>query len=624
MATPPIVELRNVRLRKLEQLRELGFDPYPPKSRRSNYIQDTLARFDELTGTVVTVAGRLMSLRAHGALSFAHLQDMTGKIQLYLRRDEMREASSSTGNIGYQNLGLLDVGDFIEATGVVMVTQKGERSIGVQTVRVLAKSLRPLPEKRAGVRDREAILRRRYLDTTATPDHKDPFEKVSLMLFAIREFLAARGFLEFNTPVLQPQYGGGSAKPFKTHVNALRTNVFLAISHELYLKRLIAAGFDRVFTIGRYFRNEGMDSTHHPEFSMVETMSAYENYEFNMTLVEDMFKHVAVNVFHRTCFNVCGHQVDLAIPWRRTMMVDAVKEVTGVDFGQALSISEANGLLSGLGITESAESVGHALVRAFEERVQPTLIQPTLVYGHPVEISPLAKAMPEDSRYAERFEIFIGGLECGDNWSEQNDPLTLLRRWTEAKSLRPDEGQPLDYDFLEVLEHGMPPTTGIGPGIERMAMIFNETQNIDDVIFFPLMRPSMSDANQAIYGAEAYSGSTLGELALPMEALGPLISEGVLEPEGTNVSVELNLKIWRARTEGGLWRAYGFARLIGFLAGKDILITGYQIASQAELSAETEARKYADHMHLIVQNDLQRLCSSTRFIVAQQVMLDEP
>jgi lysyl-tRNA synthetase class 2 len=312
--------------------------------------------------------------------------------------------------------------------------------------------------------------------------------------------------------------------------------MYLAISHELYLKRLITAGFDKVFTIGRYFRNEGIDRSHHPEFSMVETMTAYENYEYNMQLIEDMFRHIAVNVFGRTQFTVKGHEVDFANPWPRIRMADAVKAATGVDFTQITSLEEANRHVS-----EPQETIGHALVRCFEEKVEKTLIQPTLIYGHPIEISPLAKPMAEDPRYVERFEIFIAGMECGDNWSEQNDPVALLDTW--RKAFRPedrDEGEfhPLDYDFIETLEHAMPPTTGIGPGLERMAMIFTGKEDIYDVIFFPMMKPTISEVNKIIYEVkdEDMPGQAV-DLVLSVDDLSKLLKSGKLKPRGETIAI---------------------------------------------------------------------------------------
>ncbi|BDC50003.1 lysine--tRNA ligase [Bryobacterales bacterium F-183] len=501
--------LRQQRIDKATALRGMGLDPYPSKSSRTTYVGPILVDFEANDGKDVTIAGRLISWRKQGGMAFGHIQDQTGEIQLMLRRQTLAPTDASTNVLGYEDLKLLDIGDIVEAKGKVGKSQRGEISIFVDSLRFLTKSLRPLPDKWAGIADREISIRKRYLDMVSEPEKKRRFEAIGRMLFEIRRFLKERGFLEFHTPVIQPQYGGGTAKPFRTTVNALSTEMYLSISHELYLKRLIAAGFDRVFTIGRYFRNEGIDRSHHPEFSMIETMTAYENYEYNMELVESLFRHIAVHAFGKTVFQVGEHQVDFEQPWARLNMADIVKERTGIDFRTVEATEQANEYLKQLGIEAEAQTVGHALVHAFEEKVAPTLIQPTLVYGHPIEISPLAKPMRDDPRFVERFEIFIGGIECGDNWSEQNDPVTLLERWRQMykHDHREGEYQPLDYDFLEMLEHGMPPTTGIGPGIERMAMIFTEQSDIYDVIFFPLMKPVLSQTNRAIYKIEGVAVS---------------------------------------------------------------------------------------------------------------------
>ncbi|MBK9169897.1 MAG: lysine--tRNA ligase [Bryobacterales bacterium] len=503
--TTPLAALREVRIQKAASLRALGLNPYPATSRRTTYAGPILADYADWEGKPVTVSGRLLSWRRMGGLAFGHVLDQTGTIQLVLRRNSLAPTDAAAGTLGYEDLGLLDMGDIVEASGVVGKTKTGETSILADSFRILTKSLRPLPEKWSGMKDRELILRKRYLDTTINPEKKKTFEAVAGMLHQIRVFLQGRGFIEIPTPILQPQYGGGTAKPFLTHVNALSCDMYLSISHELYLKRLIAAGFDKVYTIGRYFRNEGIDRSHHPEFQMVETMTAYENYEYNMQLIEDLFRHIAEQVFGRTVFTVRGHEIDFARPWPRLRMADLVREKTGVDFLSLATPDDANTALAGIGVHDPQPSVGEALVAAFEEKVAPQLIQPTLVFGHPMEISPLAKPMDSDPRFAERFEIFIAGMECGDNWSEQNDPVQLLERWRAA--YRPEdrdsgEFHPLDFDFVEMLEHGMPPTTGIGPGIERMAMIFTGAEDIYDVIFFPLMKPHLSMVNRRIYGVE--------------------------------------------------------------------------------------------------------------------------
>lgn len=503
MSSQTLAQIRAVRLEKAALLRSKGIDPYPTKSNRTHHAQDIIGNYDAIEGGPVVVAGRLKAFRKQGALAFGRVQDQSGEIQLFFRRDTVASGGKHGPGLGFADLNLLDIGDFVEAAGRVMKTERGEISVLVESCQPLAKAVRPLPDQWSGLADRETILRKRYLDVIMNRASHERFAAVARMLSAIRGFLEGRGFIEIPTPVLQPQYGGGTAKPFKTRVNALDCDMYLAISHELYLKRLIAAGYEKVFTIGRYFRNEGIDRSHHPEFSMVETMTAYEDYEYNMTLVEELFRHVALKAFGRAEFAVRGHAIDFAQPWRRVGMAEAVREKTGVDFFACAGVADANQRLAGLGIAEPQASVGEALVRAFERHVEPALIQPTLVYGHPVEISPLAKPSARDPRVAERFEIFIAGMECGDNWSEQNDPVKLLETWKRAyRAGEADTGKfhTLDFDFIEMLEYGMPPTTGIGPGIERMAMIFTGQENIDDVIFFPLLRPEVSRFNAALYG----------------------------------------------------------------------------------------------------------------------------
>ncbi len=582
MSTSSLAEIRKVRLTKIASLQALGLHAYPSRSRRTHYAKAILEDFARQEGQVVTVAGRLATWRKQGALAFGHIQDQSGRIQLFLRRQIVRPTDATAKTLGYADLQLLDLGDVIEATGKVVKTERGEISVLVEELRLLTKALRPLPDQWSGLKDRELVLRKRYLDVILDREVHERFGAISRMVTEIRSFLNARGFAEFHTPVIQPQYGGGTAKPFKTHVNALGCEMYLAISHELYLKRLIVAGFDKVYTIGRYFRNEGIDRSHHPEFSMVETMTAYENYEYNMNLVEEMFRHVASRAFGRTQFKVRGHVIDFSQPWRRVSMVEAVKQKTGVDFPGLPSVEEANARLAGLGITEPQPSVGEALVKAFE-LVEPDLIQPTLVFGHPVEISPLAKPLAEDPRFAERFEIFIAGMECGDNWSEQNDPVHLLQTW--QKAYRPEERDlgkfhTLDFDFVEALEYGLPPTTGIGPGIERMAMIFTEQENIDDVIFFPLMRPALSNVNASIYGVVEPTLAPVEDLALSIEDFERLCNEGTLKPHAHNLLVKPHVRIWRAGPEAGGTRASVHIEVEGFLPGGILRLAG--LKSEAE------------------------------------------
>ena len=590
-SVPPIVELRNARLSKIEKLREKGINPYPSRCSRTHYAAEVVGKYEAMEGQTVTVAGRMMAYRDFGKLAFGPIQDQTGRIQLYLRQDTM---TAEGGALAFDDLNLLDVGDFIEATGTVTKTKRGEISVMPTTLRLLTKSLRPLPDKWAGLQDREAILRRRYLDTTMSPEIKDTFEKVGRMLFAIRSFLNERGFIEFHTPIIQPQYGGGTAKPFITHVNALGTDMFLAISHELYLKRLIAAGYDKVYTIGRYFRNEGIDRSHHPEFSMIETMTAYENYEYNMNLIEDLFRHIAETVFGKTLFEVRGHAVDFGKPWKRISMADAVKEVTGVDFRACRTAAEANEKLAALGVDEPQATIGLAIARAFEAKVEETLISPTFIFGHPIDISPLAKPMDEDPKFVERFEIFIAGMECGDNWSEQNDPVALLERWKSAITVGEQDEEkfhPLDYDFIEMLEHGMPPTTGIGPGIERMAMIFTGKEDIYDIIFFPMMKPVLSPANASVFGLDELP--TFGikeEIPLTMDEFSSLVAGGVLAPESARVTVVPHLRVWEKPTSQGTWKATGHLAVNGFQRNRRLQISGYTIESKEKIN-RAEAMK---------------------------------
>lgn len=501
-----LIGQRNIRIEKAQKLREMGIDPYPSQSNRNKQSQDVINNYDELENSQVTVAGRVMSWREHGSLIFSHIQDQQGRIQLYIREDSLADTSSTEQRLGFSDLGLLDVGDIIEATGKVTKTQKGEISILPEKIKILTKSLRPLPDKWSGLKDQEKIFRQRYLDTIMNPDHRWRFAKTAELVFAIREFLNAKGFLEIKTPILQPLYGGGMAKPFTTKVNALNVDYYMAISHELYLKRLITAGFDNVYNIAGYFRNEGIDRTHNPEFQMLETMSAYNNYEYNMNLIEEMYAYISNKVFNKTKFMVNEQEVDFGNAWERMDMLDAVKKYTEVDFNQIKELETAHKVLGERSIDARPTSIGEAMVALFEAEVEEKLIQPTFITGHPVEISPLAKKRSDDPRFVERFEIFIGGIEGGDNWTELNDPLELYERFKDQVDKRAagdDEAHPMDVDFLEMMEYGMPPTTGLGPGIERLAMMMTETEYIDDVLFFPMLKPAaVTSTQKEIYGEE--------------------------------------------------------------------------------------------------------------------------
>ncbi|MCL5097303.1 MAG: lysine--tRNA ligase [Candidatus Omnitrophica bacterium] len=626
MSTNPLIEIRNVRLRKTASLSALGLNPYPSRCHRTHYAKVILDDFAKLEGAQVTVAGRLMSWRKQGALAFGHIQDQTGRIQLFLRRQLVHPTDAAAQTLGYADLNLLDLGDMVEATGKMVKTERGEVSVLVEQIRLLAKAIRPLPDQWSGLKDRELVLRKRYLDVILDRQSHERFAGISRMVASIRSFLDERGFLEFHTPIIQPQYGGGTAKPFKTHVNALGCEMYLAISHELYLKRLIVAGFDKVYTIGRYFRNEGIDRNHHPEFSMVETMTAYENYEYNMNLIEDMFRYVAVQAFGRTQFNVSGHTIDFSQPWRRVSMVDAVKEKTGIDFRACPTVDDANTRLSTLGINEPQPTIGDALVKAFE-LVEPDLVQPTLVYGHPIEISPLAKPMADDPRFVERFEIFIAGMECGDNWSEQNDPVHLLKTWQKAyRAEDRDLGKfhTLDLDFIEALEYGMPPTTGIGPGIERMAMIFTEQENIDDVVLFPLMRPAVSGINASLYGVQEPAITPVEDLVLSFDEFEALCNEGVLKPHAQHLMVKPHLRLWNIPAPTGKSRASGHAELEGFLPSSVLRIAGCGIRSDDSLPQEEEKKKILDLLEVTLAQFLRKTFPQCQVIVSPATILHGP
>lgn len=600
MSTLPLAQLRDSRLNKLRQLRDLGLNPFATRSRRDTYIRQILAEYDSYADKTVTIAGRLMLWRRQGAMAFGQIQDQTGTVQVILKRSTLKETEVASGSLGYAEVKLLDVGDIIEVHGTVGKSNSGEISVFAAELRVLTKSMRPLPDKWSGLQDREIVLRKRYLDTITTPERRDTFAAIARMVFAAREFLNQQGFLEFTTPIIQPQYGGGTARPFTTHVNALSCDMYLAISHELYLKRLITAGFDKVYTIGRYFRNEGIDRSHHPEFSMIETMTAYENYEYNMDLVENLFRHLGSSVFKKQEFNVRGHKIDFGPPWTRVAMMDILSKNTGVDFRTIPTLEEANHALRSMGLTEPQPSIADAIVNAFEQKVQPTLIQPTIVYGHPVEISPLAKPMPSDPRYAERFEIFIAGMELGDNWTEQNDPEALLERLKKAQEARigdelgESEVPPLDYDFIETLEYAMPPTTGIGPGIERMAMIFTEQEDIYDVIFFPMMKPALSAVNKSIYGIEEdvlvrrSAPEHPEDIFLTTADFEDLIRHEILRPAAQHLVITPVLQIWKHASSSGHPMATGYLEADGFIEKGRVIISGYKATTKDQSSSFAE------------------------------------
>ncbi|MFA0758770.1 MAG: hypothetical protein KEFWMYNX_001987 [Candidatus Fervidibacter sp.] len=476
------------RLAKLQRWRERGIDPFAvTRFDRTHQVAEIKAQFEALQGQTVRIAGRLLALRTHGKLTFADLLDGSGKIQLMARINTM-------GQEAYERFGDLDVGDLIGVEGTVLKTRTGETTVEVKQFWLLAKALRPIPEKWHGLKDVEVRYRQRYLDLIANPSVREIFVQRALLLRAIRQFLDERGFLEVETPILQPVYGGALARPFITHHNALDMDLYLRIAPELYLKRLLVGGFERVYEIGRNFRNEGIDARHNPEFTMLEAYQAYADYRDIMRLVEELIAFVAQSVLGTTTITYQGHTIDLTPPWRRLSLMDALKEVTGVDFLAFRNDDErarAIGRQLGLSI-EPTDHWGRVLDEALKKKVVPTLIQPTFLLDYPVEISPLAKRKPDDSTMTERFQGFIGGLEVANAFSELNDPLDQRERFEMQQRLRERgdvEAHPLDWDFVTALEYGMPPTGGLGIGIDRLMMLFTNSPSIREVILFPLLRP---------------------------------------------------------------------------------------------------------------------------------------
>ncbi len=476
------------RLAKLQRWRERGIDPFAvTRFDQTHQVAEIKAQFEALQGQTVRIAGRLLALRTHGKLTFADLLDGSGKIQLMARINTM-------GQEAYERFGDLDVGDLIGVEGTVLKTRTGETTVEVKQFWLLAKALRPIPEKWHGLKDVEVRYRQRYLDLIANPSVREIFVQRALLLRAIRQFLDERGFLEVETPILQPVYGGALARPFITHHNALDMDLYLRIAPELYLKRLIVGGFERVYEIGRNFRNEGIDARHNPEFTMLEAYQAYADYRDIMRLVEELIAFVAQSVLGTTTITYQGHTIDLTPPWRRLSLMDALKEVTGVDFLAFRNDDErarAIGRQLGLSI-EPTDHWGRVLDEALKKKVVPTLIQPTFLLDYPVEISPLAKRKPDDSTMTERFQGFIGGLEVANAFSELNDPLDQRERFEMQQRLRERgdvEAHPLDWDFVTALEYGMPPTGGLGIGIDRLMMLFTNSPSIREVILFPLLRP---------------------------------------------------------------------------------------------------------------------------------------
>ena len=479
-------EQRKIRREKLANLQAEGKDPFKiTKFSPTHHSEEVKAAYAELEGKEVTVAGRLMAKRVMGKASFCHIQDMQGRIQAYVARD-------SVGEDEYKAFKKLDIGDIIGVTGTVFETKTGEKSVHATEVTLLSKSLQILPEKYHGITNTDLRYRQRYVDLIMNQDVKETFIKRSKIIAEIRNFLAERDFLEVETPMLVANAGGAAARPFVTHFNALDEDLKLRISLELYLKRLIVGGIERVYEIGRVFRNEGVDTRHNPEFTLMELYQAYADYNDMMELTESLYRHLAEKVCGGLVLQYADKTIDLSKPFERLTMIEAVKKYSGVDFSEIKTLEEARAVAKEKGVEfEDRHKRGDILNLFFEEYVEDNLIQPTFIMDHPIEISPLTKRKPDDPDYVERFEFFMNGWEMANAYSELNDPIDQRERFAaqeEAFAQGDDEAQHTDEDFLNALEIGMPPTGGIGYGIDRMCMLLTDSQAIRDVLLFPTMK----------------------------------------------------------------------------------------------------------------------------------------
>ena len=486
-------EILKVRREKLAALRAEGRDPFQQtRFDVSHHAQDIKDHFDELEGTEVTVGGRLMSKRGMGKVSFCDLQDKSGRIQIYARKDEMDEEE-------YNRFKKYDIGDIVGVRGEVFRTQRGEMSVRAKEITLLSKSLRPLPEKFHGLQDKELRYRQRYVDLIVNPESKRNFEIRSKFVAFLRRYLDDLGFMEVETPVLSPIAGGANARPFITHHNTLDIDMYMRIATELHLKRLIVGGLERVYEVGRIFRNEGMDTKHNPEFTTCELYQAFTNLDGMMDILEGILAGAAKEILGTYQLQWLGHDIDLTPSWKRVTMADAVKEVTGADFMAIEGDNDAAVALAksvGVDMDSVDKTWGNALYETFDQKVEETLIQPTFITMYPVEVSPLAKRSPSDPHLTERYEMFVCGCEMGNAFTELNDPMDQYERFkaqVEKRANGDDEAEMMDEDYVMALEYGLPPTGGLGFGIDRCAMMLCGTDSIRDVILFPTMKPLDSD-----------------------------------------------------------------------------------------------------------------------------------
>ncbi|EGL84183.1 Lysyl-tRNA synthetase [Caldalkalibacillus thermarum TA2.A1] len=481
-----------VRRKKMQALREKGIDPFGQRFEQRDYSQDILDRYDHIPKEEldpqeheVQIAGRIMTKREQGKAGFAHIQDMKGRIQIYVRLDKVGEEA-------FELFKQADLGDIVGVHGTVFKTKRGETTVKAKTFVLLTKSLRPLPDKYHGLKDVEQRYRKRYVDLIINPEVKQTFVTRSRIIRAIRNYLDKLGFLEVETPTLHTIAGGAAARPFITHHNALDMELYLRIALELHLKRLIVGGIEKVYEIGRVYRNEGISTRHNPEFTMLELYQAYADFEDIMELTEKLIEHVALEVLGTTTITYGEHEINLATPWKRISMVEAIKETVGIDFSQQMSDEQARALAKEHGVEiEPHMTFGHIVNEFFEQKVEHTLIQPTFVYGHPLAISPLAKKNKQDPRFTDRFELYIVGREHANAFTELNDPIDQRERFEAQLAEREqgnEEAHSMDEDFIEALEYGMPPTGGLGIGIDRLVMLLTNAPSIRDVLLFPTMR----------------------------------------------------------------------------------------------------------------------------------------
>ena len=507
-------EILKVRREKLAALRAEGRDPFQQtRFDVSHHAQDIKDHFDELEGTEVTVGGRLMSKRGMGKVSFCDLQDKSGRIQIYARKDEMDEEE-------YNRFKKYDIGDIVGVRGEVFRTQRGEMSVRAKEITLLSKSLRPLPEKFHGLQDKELRYRQRYVDLIVNPESKRNFEIRSKFVAFLRRYLDDLGFMEVETPVLSPIAGGANARPFITHHNTLDIDMYMRIATELHLKRLIVGGLERVYEVGRIFRNEGMDTKHNPEFTTCELYQAFTNLDGMMDILEGILAGAAKEILGTYQLQWLGHDIDLTPSWKRVTMADAVKEVTGADFMAIEGDNDAAVALAksvGVDMDGVDKTWGNALYETFDQKVEETLIQPTFITMYPVEVSPLAKRSPSDPHLTERYEMFVCGCEMGNAFTELNDPMDQYERFkaqVEKRANGDDEAEMMDEDYVMALEYGLPPTGGLGFGIDRCAMMLCGTDSIRDVILFPTMKPLDSDkkgSKEASAPAEAAQAAPVVE-----------------------------------------------------------------------------------------------------------------